>query len=110
MNSLCEQEKDQQLADPLRGLRVHCWVLVLSGCQDVQENVFIDPLTGIGYPTNSDNFLGIESVWNNLNYFVNMQDCSNGCAVSPCARLESKQQSQNGAGLMKCSPCAGHDV
>ncbi|XP_035770468.1 dynein regulatory complex subunit 7-like [Neolamprologus brichardi] len=75
-----QEEKDQQLADPLRGLRVHCWVLVLSGCQDVQENVFIDPLTGIGYPTNSDNFLGIESVWNNLNYFVNMQDCSNGCA------------------------------
>uniref|UniRef100_I3KBQ5 Dynein regulatory complex subunit 7 n=1 Tax=Oreochromis niloticus TaxID=8128 RepID=I3KBQ5_ORENI len=74
------QEKDQQLADPLRGLRVHCWVLVLSGCRDVQENFFIDPLTGISYPTNSDNFLGIESVWNNLNYYVNMQDCSNGCA------------------------------
>ncbi|XP_031606055.1 dynein regulatory complex subunit 7 isoform X1 [Oreochromis aureus] len=75
-----QEEKDQQLADPLRGLRVHCWVLVLSGCRDVQENFFIDPLTGISYPTNSDNFLGIESVWNNLNYYVNMQDCSNGCA------------------------------
>nr|XP_014265736.1 dynein regulatory complex subunit 7 [Maylandia zebra] len=75
-----QEEKDRQLADPLRGLRVHCWVLVLSGCRDVQENVFVDPLTGISYPTNSDNFLGIESVWNNLNYFVNMQDCSNGCA------------------------------
>uniref|UniRef100_A0A3P9DPC4 Dynein regulatory complex subunit 7 n=1 Tax=Maylandia zebra TaxID=106582 RepID=A0A3P9DPC4_9CICH len=74
------EAKDRQLADPLRGLRVHCWVLVLSGCRDVQENVFVDPLTGISYPTNSDNFLGIESVWNNLNYFVNMQDCSNGCA------------------------------
>uniref|UniRef100_A0A3Q0RCJ8 Dynein regulatory complex subunit 7 n=1 Tax=Amphilophus citrinellus TaxID=61819 RepID=A0A3Q0RCJ8_AMPCI len=63
-----------------RGLRVHCWVLVLSGSRSIQENFFIDPLTGISYPTNSDKFLGIESVWNNLNYYVNMQDCSNGCA------------------------------
>ncbi|XP_030590090.1 dynein regulatory complex subunit 7 isoform X2 [Archocentrus centrarchus] len=75
-----QEEKNQQLADPLRGLRVHCWVLVLSGSRSIQENFFIDPLTGISYPTNSDKFLGIESVWNNLNYYVNMQDCSNGCA------------------------------
>lgn len=90
MNSssfLCKQKKEQQLTDPLRGLRVHCWVLVLSGSRSVQENFFIDPLTGISFPTSSDSFLGIESVWNNLNYYVNMQDCSNGCAVSPHGRV-----------------------
>ncbi|XP_022052450.2 dynein regulatory complex subunit 7 isoform X4 [Acanthochromis polyacanthus] len=75
-----EEESEQRPADPLRGLRVHCWVLVLAGSRRVQENFFIDPLTGNSYPTDSDNFLGIESVWNNLNYYVNMQDCSNGCA------------------------------
>ncbi|XP_023148711.2 dynein regulatory complex subunit 7 [Amphiprion ocellaris] len=75
-----QEESEQRPADPLRGLRVHCWVLVLAGSQRVQQNFFIDPLTGNSYPTNSDNFLGIESVWNNLNYYVNMQDCSNGCA------------------------------
>ncbi|XP_032363121.1 dynein regulatory complex subunit 7 [Etheostoma spectabile] len=74
-----QQESEQQLADPLRGLRVHCWVLVLSGCRSVQENFFIDPLTGNSYTTDNDNFLGIESVWNNFNYYVNMQDCRNGC-------------------------------
>ncbi|GAA6233809.1 dynein regulatory complex subunit 7 [Lates japonicus] len=75
-----QEESEQRPADPLRGLRVHCWVLVLSGSRSVQENFFIDPLTGISYSTIDDNFLGIESVWNNLNYYVNMQDCKNGCA------------------------------
>ncbi|XP_035512918.1 dynein regulatory complex subunit 7 [Morone saxatilis] len=73
-------ESGQSPDDPLRGLRVHCWVLVLSGSRSVQENFFIDPLTGKSYATDDDNFLGIESVWNNLNYYVNMQDCRNGCA------------------------------
>lgn len=58
-------------------------MLVLSGSRSVQENFFIDPLTGNSYTTDNDNFLGIESAWNNLNYYVNMQDCRNGCAVSP---------------------------
>ncbi|CAK6981860.1 dynein regulatory complex subunit 7 [Scomber scombrus] len=66
-------------ADPLWGLRVHCWVLVLAGSRSVQENFFIDPLTGKSYDTANSNFLGIESVWNDLNYYVNMQDCRNGC-------------------------------
>lgn len=30
----------------------------------------------------SSNYLGIESVWNNVNYWVNMQDCSEGVKVS----------------------------
>ncbi|XP_026188543.1 dynein regulatory complex subunit 7 isoform X2 [Mastacembelus armatus] len=75
-----QEESKQPCDDPLRGLRVHCWVLVLSGSRNIQENFFIDPLTGNSYSTTHNNFLGIESVWNNLNYYVNMQDCSNGCA------------------------------
>ncbi|XP_040914907.1 dynein regulatory complex subunit 7 [Toxotes jaculatrix] len=75
-----QEQSEQRPADPLRGLRVHCWVLVLSGSQSIQENFFIDPLTGISYSTADGNFLGIESVWNNLNYYVNMQDCRNSCA------------------------------
>ncbi|KAL7398964.1 hypothetical protein ABVT39_017784 [Epinephelus coioides] len=75
-----QEDSEQRPAEPLRGLRVHCWVLVLSGSRSVQENFFIDPLTGRSYSTDDDNFLGIESVWNNHNYYVNMQDCRNGCA------------------------------
>ncbi|KAF3860949.1 hypothetical protein F7725_001204 [Dissostichus mawsoni] len=77
---LHKQKLQEPPADPLRGLRVHCWVLVLSGSRSVRENFFIDPLSGNSYPSEDVNFLGIESVWNNLNYYVNMQDCRDGCA------------------------------
>ncbi|XP_053575515.1 dynein regulatory complex subunit 7 [Bombina bombina] len=80
------EEKEQILAeaekpgpDPLYGLRVHCWVLVLSGKREVPENFFIDALTGKSYGTKNDHFLGIESLWNHKNYWVNMQDCRNAC-------------------------------
>ncbi|MEQ2251426.1 hypothetical protein ILYODFUR_010831, partial [Ilyodon furcidens] len=74
------QEENSQLPpDSLRGLRVYCWVLVLSGIRSIKENFFIDPLTGSTFPTNDDNFHGIESVWNSFNYYVNRQECINGC-------------------------------
>lgn len=69
--------------DPLHGRRVHFWVLVLAGSRSVTEHFFIDPLSGKSYPTDNDHFLGVESVWNNLNYYINMQDCGYGCEVSP---------------------------
>lgn len=75
------QDSKQSPADPLHGLRVHCWVLVLSGSCSVQENFFIDPLTGKSHSTDDVTFLGIESVWNHRNYYVNMQDCRDGCRV-----------------------------
>lgn len=77
------QEAGEPASDELRGLRVHCWVLVLSGSRDVEENFFIDPLSGNSYATKDGGFLGIESVWDNYNYYVNMQDCSSDCSVSP---------------------------
>lgn len=76
------QEQERPPADPLLGMRVYSWVLVLSGNREVPENFFIDPLTGISYNTTDENFLGIESIWNHENYWVNMQDCRFGCAVS----------------------------
>ncbi|CAH8509457.1 unnamed protein product [Dicrocoelium dendriticum] len=65
-------------ADPLRGLRVHAWVLVLAGKREVPEAFFIETLTGVAHPLDSPMYLGIESLWNATNYWVNMQDCSNG--------------------------------
>ncbi|XP_069773299.1 dynein regulatory complex subunit 7 isoform X2 [Narcine bancroftii] len=64
--------------DIMYGLRVHCWVLVLAGKREVPENFFIDPLTGNSYGTTNERFLGIESIWNYKNYWVNMQDCKFG--------------------------------
>ncbi|KAL8615670.1 hypothetical protein ACOMHN_034820 [Nucella lapillus] len=67
--------------DPLHGLRVHVWVLVLSGKREVPESFFIEPFTSLSHPVTSPSYLGIESVWNNVNYWVNMQDCSEGVGV-----------------------------
>ena len=67
--------------DPLHGLRIHSWVLVLEGKREVPESFFIEPFTGIAHPLTSENYLGIESLWNHQNYWVNMQDCSAGVKV-----------------------------
>uniref|UniRef100_A0A672NI22 Dynein regulatory complex subunit 7-like n=1 Tax=Sinocyclocheilus grahami TaxID=75366 RepID=A0A672NI22_SINGR len=74
-----QKEREHPPPDPLRGLRVHCWVLLLSGNREIPENFFIDPLTSKSYSTTNENFLGIESVWNHQNYWVNKQDCTFGC-------------------------------
>lgn len=75
------QEQESAKTDPLHGLRVHSWVLVLSGKREVPESFFIDPFTARSYSTQDDHFLGIESLWNHKNYWVNMQDCWNCCKV-----------------------------
>ncbi|NWI85352.1 DRC7 protein, partial [Pitta sordida] len=72
-------ELEEAKRDPLRGLRVHAWVLVLSGKREVPETFFINPFTGNSHSTTDECFLGIESIWNDRNYWVNMQDCRNGC-------------------------------
>ncbi|XP_039619776.1 dynein regulatory complex subunit 7 isoform X2 [Polypterus senegalus] len=74
-----ELEQEQPPPDPLHGLRVHCWVLVLAGKREIPENFFIDPLTGLSFSTADERFLGVESLWNHRNYWINMQDCRNGC-------------------------------
>eukprot|EP01137_Pigoraptor_chileana_P033672 Opistho-2@24921 len=71
-------ERNKPKADVLHGLRVHSWVLVLAGKREVPEAFFIEPSTGKIYPTNHNQYLGIECVWTSSNYWVNMQDCSEG--------------------------------
>lgn len=79
------QELEKEGIDPLHGLRVHSWVLVLSGKREVPETFFIDPFTAHSYSPQDGHFLGIESIWNHKNYWINMQDCWNCCKVQrPC--------------------------
>ncbi|KAJ3116479.1 hypothetical protein HDU96_009564 [Phlyctochytrium bullatum] len=47
--------------DELKGLRIHAWVLVLPGKREIAEAFFIEPSTGKIYPTDNDNYLGVES-------------------------------------------------
>ncbi|KAJ3221485.1 hypothetical protein HK099_003463 [Clydaea vesicula] len=64
--------------DELKGLRIHAWVLVLPGKREVAEAFFIESSTGKIYSTENKNFLGVESVFNSANYWVNMQVCYDG--------------------------------
>ncbi|KAJ3109852.1 hypothetical protein HDU97_000082 [Phlyctochytrium planicorne] len=64
--------------DELKGLRIHAWVLVLPGKREVAEAFFIEPSTGKIFPTDNDNYLGVESVFSSTNYWVNMQVCYDG--------------------------------
>ncbi|KAK4473299.1 hypothetical protein MN116_004464 [Schistosoma mekongi] len=75
---LSEEEHYKPSLDPLFGLRIHAWILVLPGKREVPEAFFIETLTGLAKPLDCSMYLGIESLWNNHNYWVNMQDCSNG--------------------------------
>ena len=75
------QDIEQPLADPLDGLRVHAWILVLAGKRDVAQSFYIEPTTRHAKETKDREYLGVESVWNDQNYWVNMQDCSDGSEV-----------------------------
>lgn len=75
-------ELEKPAADNLYGQRVHSWVLVLSGKREVPETFFIEPFTGCAASTKNEDYLGIESVWNHKNYWVNMQSCIDGTAVN----------------------------
>lgn len=53
--------------------RVHAWVLIRPGKRGVKQAYYIEPSTGIEYPTDSSPYLSIESVFNDKNFWVNMQ-------------------------------------
>ena len=78
---LCWQEREKPPPDDLHGLRFHCWVLVLAGKREVPLSFFIEPTTSKTYSTDHEEYLGIESLWNHRNYWVNMQDCAEGVKV-----------------------------
>ncbi len=69
-----DDEPEPDAADPLEGERVHCWVLVLAGKRGVSDNLFVEPTTGRVWKVHDSPYLGVESVWNNANYWVNMQE------------------------------------
>lgn len=70
--------------DPLYGKRVHAWVVILSNvnwaakkCVNHTDSnlaitpFFIEPSTGCHISAIEWNYFGIESVWNEHNYYVN---------------------------------------
>nr|XP_012139129.1 PREDICTED: dynein regulatory complex subunit 7 isoform X1 [Megachile rotundata] len=74
--------------DKYHGHRIHAWVAILPELgglrdQEIPYPLFIEPTTGVSYDATSSNtakfYLGIESIWNDKNYWVNVQP-SKSCA------------------------------
>lgn len=84
----CERKALERLdMDELHGWRVHSWVaIIINADWAVKQSVsdfdevkaseneprafFIEPSTGCHFDSNDPNYLGIESVWNQYNYYV----------------------------------------
>lgn len=77
---LAQQAVDERPdEDEMYGIRVHAWVMIRAGRREVPTTFFIDPFSGRAYGQNSDEFLGVESIYNHKNYYINMQNCADGC-------------------------------
>lgn len=59
--------------DPFEGERKHCWVLIKEGKRDVKKDIFIEPGTGRRYNLDCKYYLSVDCVFNNQNYWINMQ-------------------------------------
>ena len=65
---------DCSKSDPLHGRRYHAWVMVSPHKRDVDGYKFVEATTGRIYPVENSPYLGIDSLWNNRNYWANMQN------------------------------------
>ncbi|XP_011641883.1 dynein regulatory complex subunit 7-like [Pogonomyrmex barbatus] len=84
---IAEFERPQ--LDKYFGYRIHAWVVILPEdkgmrLQEIAEPIFVEASSGMSYnpadeETNSI-YLGIESIWNDQNYWMNMQPQGKGCA------------------------------
>ncbi|CAH2094753.1 unnamed protein product [Euphydryas editha] len=76
LKKIAELEKPPP--DDIDGWRTHAWVIVLPGFKGVQEPFFIEPSEGDAYPLNAPQYQQLDSVYNNENYYVNLQSCADG--------------------------------
>nr|KAF7389396.1 hypothetical protein H0235_017880 [Vespula pensylvanica] len=81
-------ELEKPPPDKYYGYRVHAWVVVLPALNNmkgkqVTRPFFIEPSSGEMYdltdPRTNLLYLGVESIWNDQNYWINMQRDSIGC-------------------------------
>ncbi|XP_028050974.2 dynein regulatory complex subunit 7 [Monomorium pharaonis] len=75
--------------DEYFGQRIHAWVVILpedkgARNREITEPIFLEPSSGSSYnPADEETnslYLGVESIWNDQNYWVNMQPREKRCA------------------------------
>ncbi|XP_072929741.1 dynein regulatory complex subunit 7 [Epargyreus clarus] len=64
--------------DAIDGWRTHAWILLLPGFKGIEEPMFIEPSEGNGYPISAEQYQYVDSVYNNENYYVNLQTSEGG--------------------------------
>ena len=67
-----DYEPNKMGLDLYRNLRKHAWVLVKKGKRSITEDFFLEPSTGRKYKTDESEYLKIDSVFNNQNYWINI--------------------------------------
>lgn len=84
------QESERPRPDKYFGHRIHAWVIILPEDEgprkrEITEPILIEPSSGVSYNPSDDEtstlYLGVESIWNDRNYWVNVQSRENGCAT-----------------------------
>ncbi|XP_051166732.1 dynein regulatory complex subunit 7 isoform X2 [Leptopilina boulardi] len=82
------REFEKPLPDEYQGHRIHSWVIILPDPggprgHEIIEPFFIESSSGVAYMPKDEEtnilYLGVESIWNDTNYWVNMQINSSGC-------------------------------
>ncbi|GFR33019.1 dynein regulatory complex subunit 7 [Trichonephila clavata] len=69
----------EEMKDILFGKRVHFWVLIRSYDEGVLNSTFVEASTGETISLDNPEYLGIEFLWNDKNFWSNNQQVGIGC-------------------------------
>jgi hypothetical protein len=72
-NVIDDDEPEYEKYDPWENLRLHCWVLLKKGKRQLNDTFFIEPTTGRKYNPNNSPYLSVEAIFNNKNFWINME-------------------------------------
>jgi len=67
-----DDEPDFEPEDEYGRSRIHAWVLILAGERDMKESFFIEPTTGRKYTLDNSPYFSVESIYNHMNFYVNL--------------------------------------
>eukprot|EP00904_Undaria_pinnatifida_P000051 jgi/Undpi1/10046/HiC_scaffold_28.g12500.m1 len=112
--SLVEEEEKAEATveqleeeDPLRGERMHAWVLVRGGKRGATGMSYVEPTTGEIYRTSAAPYLAVEGLFNNKNYWVNMQQQQQQAQNTRREKGGREQQAKSGAVPTERAPGCG---
>lgn len=75
-----DYEPNKMGLDKYRNKRKHAWILIKgSGKREIEKDFFIEPSTGRRYELDQSEYISIDSVFNNQNYWINIK-CKNPVA------------------------------